>query len=239
MRKRVLALALTLLLSVPVSAAWSGLPRTGAAYAGQLSDVTKDSPFYENIAALWEYGLTVGKADGSFGIKDNLTVGQTVIFAGRLRSLYQTGDPEKGPAAYRKAGQAAYEPYLLYLQGLKALGNELFGTYPQAATRAMSHGRTRLPNTTITATKIAASTAATPSSESPAPMLPISGKRIMRGTTARSCATSMPTMTRLERVPITPCSESDLRTTAVLESESNAPNHAASCHPKPSSRPSA
>ena len=54
MRKRVLALALalTLLLSVPVSAAWSGLPRTGAAYAGQLSDVTKDSPFYENIAAL-------------------------------------------------------------------------------------------------------------------------------------------------------------------------------------------
>ena len=75
MRKRVLALALalTLLLSVPVSAAWSGLPRTGAAYTGQLSDVTKDSRFYENIAALWEYGLTVGKADGSFGVKDNLT----------------------------------------------------------------------------------------------------------------------------------------------------------------------
>src|SRR3712207_791363 len=106
----------------------------------------------------------------------------------------------------------------------------------QEAILAMSQGRTRLPNTTITATKIAASTAATPSSESPAPMLPISGKRIMRGTTARSCATSMPTMTRLERVPITPCSESDLRTTAVLESESNAPNHAASCHPKPSIR---
>lgn len=136
MRKRVLALALTLLLSVPVSAAWSGLPRTGAAYAGQLSDVTKDSPFYENIAALWEYGLTVGKADGSFGVKDNLTVGQTVIFAGRLRSLSQTGDPEKGPAAYRKDGQAAYEPYLLYLQGLKALRDELSGTYAQAATRA-------------------------------------------------------------------------------------------------------
>ena len=140
MRKRVLALALalTLLLSVPVSAAWSGLPRTGAAYADQLSDVTKDSPFYENIAALWEYGLTVGKADGSFGVKDNLTVGQTVIFAGRLRSLYQTGDPEKGPAAFRSGVQAAYEPYLLYLQSLKALGSELFGTYPQAATRAMA-----------------------------------------------------------------------------------------------------
>ena len=130
MRKRVLALALalTLLLSVPVSAAWSGLPRTGAAYADQLSDVTKDSPFYKNIAALWEYGLTVGKADGSFGIKDNLTVGQTVIFAGRLRSLYQTGDPEEGPAAFRSGVQAAYEPYLLYLQSLKALGSELFGT---------------------------------------------------------------------------------------------------------------
>ena len=93
-----LALALTLLLSVPVSAAWSGLPRTGAAYAGQLSDVTKDSPFYENIAALWEYGLTVGKADGSFGVKDNLTVGQTVIFAGRLRSLSQTGPAPTGPS---------------------------------------------------------------------------------------------------------------------------------------------
>ena len=140
MRKCILALALAfaLLLSVPVSAAWSGLPRTGAAYAGQLSDVTKDSPFYENIAALWEYGLTVGKADGSFGVKDNLTVGQTVIFAGRLRSLYQTGDPEKGPAAFRSGVQAAYEPYLLYLQGLKALGDELSGTYAQAATRAMA-----------------------------------------------------------------------------------------------------
>ena len=140
MRKRVLALALalTLLLSVPVSAAWSGLPRTGAAYAGQFSDVAKGSPFYENIAALWEYGLTVGKADGSFGVKDNLTVGQTVIFAGRLRSLYQTGDPEKGPAAFRSGIQAAYEPYLLYLQSLNALGSELFGTYPQAATRAMA-----------------------------------------------------------------------------------------------------
>ena len=138
MRKRVLALALTLLLSVPVSAAWSGLPRTGAAYAGQLSDVTKDSPFYENIAALWEYGLTVGKADGSFGVKDNLTVGQTVIFAGRLRSLCATGDPEKGPAAFRQKGQAPYEPYLLYLRSVKALGDELDGTYPKAATRAVA-----------------------------------------------------------------------------------------------------
>lgn len=140
MKQRILALTLafTLLLSVPVSAAWSGLPRTGAAYAGQLSDVTKDSPFYENIAALWEYGLTVGKADGSFGVKDNLTVGQTVIFAGRLRSLCATGDPEKGPAAFRQKGQAPYEPYLLYLRSVKALGDELDGTYPKAATRAVA-----------------------------------------------------------------------------------------------------
>jgi hypothetical protein len=60
---------------------------------------------------------------------------------------------------------------------------------------------------------------------------------MIRGTTARSCTTSIPTITRLARVFMSPCSESVFRTTAVLESEIKAPNHTASVQPKPRNRP--
>lgn len=45
-------------------------------YAGQFSDLTPESTFYDNVAALYAYGLSVGKADGTFGLRDQLTVGR-------------------------------------------------------------------------------------------------------------------------------------------------------------------
>ena len=68
----------------------------GKTYAGQFSDLPEDHTFYENVAALYEYGLSVGQADGTYGLTVPMTVGQSVIFAGRIRSLYRTGDPEAG-----------------------------------------------------------------------------------------------------------------------------------------------
>ena len=94
------------------------------------------------MSALYEYGLSVGKTDGTFGLTDPVTVSQGVIFAGRLRSLYETGDAEQGAAAFRSEdpGQPVYEPYLLYLQSLNALGDELYGQYFTYASRAvMAH----------------------------------------------------------------------------------------------------
>ena len=137
MKRRVsaLALALCLMLTAPAMAA-EGQPTRVKTYDGQFSDLDAGSVFYENAAALYEYGLSVGKADGTFGPKDAVTVGQLLIFTGRVRSLWLTGDPERGADAFRSEGQRAWEPYLLYLQAEGALGTELDGLYGSAATRA-------------------------------------------------------------------------------------------------------
>lgn len=109
-------------------------------YAGQFSDVTEESTFYDNVSALYEYGLSVGKLDGTYGLTDSLTVGQAVIFGGRIRSLYRTGDAEAGAAAYRVKGQLAAEPYLRYLQAEGVLDEALDEQLTAAATRAqMAH----------------------------------------------------------------------------------------------------
>lgn len=144
MRKQILALLLAVsMLVIPVYAAEDSMNNftRSKEYAGQFSDLTTDSTFYENVAALYEYGLSVGKGDGTFGLTDSLTVSQTIIFAGRIRSLYRTGDAEAGPAAYvTEEPQAACIPYLAYLQAEGVLGPELDQVLFTPATRAqMAH----------------------------------------------------------------------------------------------------
>lgn len=139
MKKRIPALMLsaTVLLNVQALAAGStGHFSRTKTYTGQFSDLSRDSTFYSNVAALYEYGLSVGKADGTFGLEDPLTVGQIVLFAGRIRSLYQTGDPESGPSTYRTGSGPAALPYLLYLQAEGVLGTEWNHSLSSAASRA-------------------------------------------------------------------------------------------------------
>lgn len=97
-------------------------------YQGQFSDLNQDSVFYNNITALYEYGLSVGKPDGSFGLNDSMTVGQMIVFAGRIRSLYRTGNPEAGPGAYQfessSGSRSTVMPYLRYLQTEGVLNTE-------------------------------------------------------------------------------------------------------------------
>ena len=70
MKKRVpaLVLALALALTVPAWAAQDTPDNfvRSKTYAGQFSDLTPESTFYDNVAALYAYGLSVGKADGHF-----------------------------------------------------------------------------------------------------------------------------------------------------------------------------
>ena len=91
MKKRffALALAMALVLTIPAVAAQDSVDNfvRSRTYSGQFADLPADSTFYSNVAALYEYGLTVGKADGTFGPRDPLTVGQVVIFDGRIRRL--------------------------------------------------------------------------------------------------------------------------------------------------------
>ena len=143
MKKRIpLLLALCLLLTVPALAAENSMDNfvRSQTYTGPFSDISTSSLFSSNVSALYEYGLSVGKPDGTYGLKDFITVGQAVIFAGRIRSLYRTGDPELGPAAYRTDNQSTSRSYLLYLQAEGILGTELDGQLTQTATRAqMAH----------------------------------------------------------------------------------------------------
>lgn len=140
MRRRIpaLLLAAALFLTVPALA----VPDSQAnfvrsrAYSGQFSDLTTASAFYDNVAALYEYGLSVGRADGTYGVQDPMTVGEIVIFAGRIRSIYRTGDPEQGPSAYAGDGGPAAAGYLRYLQAESVLGAELDGSLAEPATRA-------------------------------------------------------------------------------------------------------
>ena len=134
-----LLLALCLLLTVPPAhaAQEAGFTRTRT-YAGEFSDLTQDSPFYDNVAALYEFGLANGKGDGTFGLRDSLTLGQVIIFAGRMRSLYRTGEPEAA-LAYRRETTPAALAYLRYLQAEGTLDAEFVDDYKklyESASRA-------------------------------------------------------------------------------------------------------
>ena len=142
MKKRIpsFLLALCLLLTIPAHAAQEA-PETFApvrqkTYAGQFSDVPPASVFFDNVAALYEYGLTVGQSDGTYRPETSMTVGQVVIFAGRIRSLYRTGSAEDGPAGFAGEGTTAAEPYLWYLQAEGVLDHDLDQALTQTATRA-------------------------------------------------------------------------------------------------------
>ena len=117
MKKQIpaLLLAFCLLLTLPAQAAQETGFARGRTYAGEFSDLTPDSPFYDNVSALYEYGLANGKDDGTFGLGDPVTLGQAVIFAGRVRGLYRTGDAEAA-RAYRQENTPAALAYLRYLQ---------------------------------------------------------------------------------------------------------------------------
>lgn len=134
----ILAITLAAALCVPAAATPNSTDNfvRGKTYTGEFSDMAVGTTFYDNVSALYEYGLSIGKSDGTFGLRDSVTVGQIVIFAGRIRSLYATGDAESGAAGFRQEGQAAYEPYLAYLQSAGVLTAELDGSYRSPATRA-------------------------------------------------------------------------------------------------------
>lgn len=142
MNKKLFALLLALCLLLPApparAAEAAGFARIRT-YGGEFSDLTADSPFYGNVAALYEFGLANGKEDGTFGLQDTVTLGQTVIFAGRIRGLYRSGDVEAA-LAYRQESTPGALAYLRYLQaegGMDLdLGDEGYTAFYAPATRA-------------------------------------------------------------------------------------------------------
>ena len=144
MKKRLPALLLSfaLLLSGTALAAQNSTDnfQKSKTYTENFSDVAADSVFRNNIAALYEYGLSVGKPNGTFGVKDSVAVGAVIIFAARIHSLYQYGSAETGADVYTASASSTYGRYAAYLSAEGVLTENFSASYAKAATRAQVAG---------------------------------------------------------------------------------------------------
>lgn len=144
MKRRIvtLVLAAILLWSVlPAQARAEGSFAPIRAYQEQFADISGADWYYAAVKALYELGLTNGKGTGeAFDPHGEITGGEIVTMAARLRSLWEAGDCEAGPAAHGGGEGPWYLPYAAYLQAAGVLGHELEGAYDRPATRAeMAH----------------------------------------------------------------------------------------------------
>ena len=140
MKRRICSLLLTLVLltgTAPTAVAEDALSPVRT-YQEQFLDVSPSAWYYENVKALYELGLTNGQnTSEQFAPDDNMTVAEALTMSARLRSLYEYGDSEAGPALYGSSG-SWYEPYVAYLQARQIIGQEFDGLYLQEATRAQA-----------------------------------------------------------------------------------------------------
>lgn len=140
MKRRILPLLLAavLLADIPwrASAGEEDLFSPTRHYEEQFSDVSTADWFYENVKALYELGLANGQNSCAlFAPEAEITAAEALTLAARLRSLWEYGDSETGPALYSGDG-AWYRPYVAYLQSQDAVGQEFEGGYGRSATRA-------------------------------------------------------------------------------------------------------
>ncbi|WP_409966834.1 S-layer homology domain-containing protein [Bengtsoniella intestinalis] len=134
MKKCILACLLAFTLATP---AFAAVARTNV-YDNQFSDLEASSTFYDNVVALYEYGLSIGKADGSYDLTGSLTLGEAVVFSARVRSLLTVDTTEGAIDAYRQEGQGPYDAYYLYLQTEADLDAD-FSLYALATRGEMAH----------------------------------------------------------------------------------------------------
>ena len=94
LRSALAVLLVAAVLTAPAMAAASGLEHftKTKTYAGQFSDVSADSWFYENVAAVYELSLMQGESDTYFNANGNLSIAETIAMAARLHSIYTTGE---------------------------------------------------------------------------------------------------------------------------------------------------
>ena len=104
MKRRVLPLILAVLLLGQGTAYALAPVRT---YEDQFADVPAGAWYYDNVRCLYELGLTNGHGrEDRFAPSSEITVAEVLAMAARLRSLYDWGDGEAGPAAFD--GEAWY-----------------------------------------------------------------------------------------------------------------------------------
>lgn len=141
MKKRILSLLLILCMLVPALAVpASAMEDMGnfvpvRSYDYRFMDVPANQWYYENVVSLYELGLTNGRSATVFGAEDNVTLGQIVSFAARLRSIYYLGDSEAAMVPYHQEGEIWYQPYVEFMKDQGIFNRNYTGSFDRAATR--------------------------------------------------------------------------------------------------------
>ncbi|MBQ3378632.1 MAG: S-layer homology domain-containing protein [Clostridia bacterium] len=73
-----------------------------------FDDVAETDWFNENIRSVYEYGLMVGKGEGSFAPSASVSVAEILTVAARLHAVYHTGSDAFAPTDPWYACYAAY-----------------------------------------------------------------------------------------------------------------------------------
>lgn len=110
------------------------LPLTRS-YDGRFLDVAAEAWYYNDVSALYEYGLTEGMSPTAYAPDASVTLAELSAFSARLTALERG---ETLPA--HTAGDAWYTPYVRYLKEAGLLGDEFDGHFTEAATRAQAAG---------------------------------------------------------------------------------------------------
>ncbi len=138
--RRLLALFLSLLLALcalPSAALAAGGERDGATrfadvrtwVSGTFTDIAAGDPFFEDVRATYQKGLMEGIPNSLFDPEGDLTIGETVALAARLRSIYDAADYDFA------VSQPWYQSYVTYAKGVGIIGDEYDGLYDTPVTR--------------------------------------------------------------------------------------------------------
>lgn len=106
------------------------------AYDGRFADVKKSDWFYDNVASLYELGLTEGQSLHSFGSRSSVTLAEVAAFAARIHSIYYFGSASAGPSGFAAPGGSWYDSYVAYLKNYDILDGSFDAVWHRAATRA-------------------------------------------------------------------------------------------------------
>ncbi|MBQ8249590.1 MAG: InlB B-repeat-containing protein [Clostridia bacterium] len=73
-----------------------------------FTDIAEDDWFYDDVKAVYELGLMVGKGEGTFAPESSVTIAEAITIAARLNSIYTNGTDEF------EASEVWYQTYVDY-----------------------------------------------------------------------------------------------------------------------------
>ena len=143
MKRRLAAFLCALVLLSSVSAAATGglgaVFSRSRGYNGAFSDLAPELWYHDYAVALYEYGFTEGRGDGTFAGTAQVTLAELLTFSARVRAIYEAqGAAVEFPVGAE--GEAWYAPYVAYLKEKNLLAEEFEGRYEAVATRAEMAG---------------------------------------------------------------------------------------------------